>query len=181
MAEIKETRRRFTTFLIAMLIVDAICVGILLSPIGRGSREGRQVEDNLQTELTAKTRETVPLRGLDNKIVTAREQIKNFYSERFPQTFAAVPERLNKLATANGVTLSAVKYDTYETDTPGLRGIRVQAAVDGDYFKAAKFINAVERDKTFFIIDNVAIGEQKKGGVHLQMVFETYVGSQTAS
>jgi Tfp pilus assembly protein PilO len=181
MADVKQTRRKLTIALVVMLCLDILCAIVLLSPIGRGAREGRQKEAQLWSELKTKTRQTEPLRGLDSKIVDAKTQIKDFYAHRFPENFASVPEKLNKLAAANGVTLGAAKYSTEDTDVPGVRAVRVEAAIDGDYAKEAKFINAVERDKTFFIIDSVALGEQQKGGIHLQIVFETYVRSQAAS
>jgi type IV pilus assembly protein PilO len=180
MADVKQVRHKLTVALVVMLCLDALCAVVLFSPIGRGAREGRQKEAQLWAELKSKTRETEPLHGLDSKIVEAKSQIKDFYAQRFPENFASVPETLNKLAAANGVTLSAAKYSSDETDIPGLHAVRVDAAIDGDYIKEAKFINAVERDKMFFIIDSVALGEQQKGGVHLQIKFETYVRSQAA-
>ncbi len=181
MADVRHTRRHLTIAFIVMLVIDAICVIILVSPIGRGAREGQERVNQLWKELQAKTAETLPLQGLDAKIVNAKSQIKDFYVERFPDTFAAVPQRLNKLASEHGVTLTSAKYTTDETDVPGIRLVKIEAGIDGDYSKEAKFINAVERDKTFFIVDSVALGEQQKGGVHLQIVFETYVRSQPAS
>ena len=181
MADVKRTRRQLTIALIIMLVIDTICIVVLVSPIGRGAREGRDQVNQLWKELQAKTAETLPLQGLDSKIVNAKAQIKDFYDERFPDSFAAVPQRLNKLASEHGVILTSAKYTSDETEIPGLRVVRVEAGIDGDYGKEARFINAVERDKTFFLIDNITLGEQQKGGVHLQIVFETYVRSQPAS
>ncbi len=181
MADIKQTRRNLTRALITMLVIDVICVIALLSPIGRGAREGRQEVNELWKQLQARTAATLPLQGLDSKIVNAKAQIKDFYAERFPDSFAAVPQRLNKLASEHGVTLTAAKYSTEDTDVPGLRIVKIEAGIDGDYGKEARFINAVERDKTFFIIDSISLGEQQKGGVHLDIVFETCVRSQPAS
>lgn len=181
MADVKQTRRKLTIALVVMLCVDILCAIVLLSPIGTSVRTGGQKETQLVQERNSKRPEAEKVHGLDAKIVDAKSQIKDFYAQRFPQSFASVPEKLNKLAAANGVTLSAAKYSTEDTDIPGVRAIRVEAAIDGDYVKEVKFINAVERDKTFFIIDSVALGEQQKGGVHLQIVFETYVRSQASS
>lgn len=180
MPDVKDTRRKLTTVLAVLLCLDIVCGVILISPIGRASREGRKTEAQLWAELQAKTRQTLPLHGLDSKITDAKSEIRDFYQQRFPERFAKIPEELGKLAAQNGVTLSAAKYSTEDTDVPGVRLVRVEAAIDGDYLKEAKFINAVERNHIFFIIDRVALGEQQKGGVHLQIVFETYVRSQAA-
>jgi len=180
MTDVKHTRRKLTIALVALLCLDVACVAVLVSPIGRASRDGRRTESALWSELQTKTHQTLPLHGLDSKIKDAKSEITQFYDERFPDRFAKVPEELGKLAADNGVMLSSVKYSSEDTDVPGIRMVRVEAAIDGDYFKEARFINAVERDKTFFIIDSVALGEQQKGGVHLQIVFETYVRSEAA-
>ncbi len=177
MADVKQTRRHLTIALIVMLVIDAICVIVLVSPIGRGAREGQEKVNQLWKELQAKTADTLPLQGLDSKIVNAKAQIKDFYAERFPDSFAAVPQRLNKLASEHGVTLTATKYTSDDTEIPGIRLVKIEAGIDGDYGKEARFINAVEHDKTFFLIDSISLGEQQKGGVHLQIVFETYVRS----
>ncbi len=178
MADVKQIRRKLTVAAVVMLCLDILCATVLLSPIGRGARSGGHKESELVAELKAKRPEAEQVRGLDAKIVEAKAQIKDFYAGRFPESFAAVPERLNKLAAANGVTLGAARYSTEDTDIEGVRAVRVEAAIDGDYRKEAEFINAVERDKTFFIIDSVTLGEQQKGGVHLQIVFNTYIKSQ---
>jgi Tfp pilus assembly protein PilO len=180
MADIKEIQHKLTLVLAALLCLDIVCGVVLISPIGRVSREGRRKESQLWSELQDKTRQTLPLHGLDSKIKDAKAEIQQFYTDRFPDRFAKVPEELSKLAVSNGVTISAAKYSTEDTDVPGVRLVRIEAGIEGDYFKEAKFINAVERDHTFFIIDSVALGEQQKGGVHLQIVLETYVRSQAA-
>ena len=180
MADVKQVHRKFATILAVMLCIDIACAAVLFSPIGRASRNGRKVESQVWSELQTKTRQTLPLNGLDGKIKDAKSEIKQFYEQRFPDRFAKVPEELGKLAAENGVRLSAARYSTADTDVPGIHLVRVEAAIDGDYFKEAKFINAVERDKTFFIINSVMLGGEQKGGVHLQIVFETYVRSQAA-
>ena len=45
----------------------------------------------------------------------------------------------------------------------------------GNYVSLAKFINALERDEMFFIIDSIALAGEQKGPIKLQMKFETYL------
>ncbi len=56
-----------------------------------------------------------------------------------------------------------------------LRG-SVQFHPSGSYLQEVKFINELERDKMFFLIDGVALGEQQ-GNVRLQLKLETYLRS----
>jgi hypothetical protein len=38
-----------------------------------------------------------------------------------------------------------------------------------------RFINALERDKTFFIVNSVVLGDAQGGSVKLQLKLETYL------
>ena len=50
----------------------------------------------------------------------------------------------------------------------------MDADVSGDYLQVARFINALERNKLFFIVDGVQLGSEQSGGVKLQIKVETY-------
>jgi hypothetical protein len=45
----------------------------------------------------------------------------------------------------------------------------------GNYTSLARFINAVERDEMFFIIDSVSLGGDPQGPVKLAVKLETYL------
>ena len=89
-------------------------------------------------------------------------------------------EELGKLAAANGVQIAAVKYDDKDAPVEGLRKLNIELALSGSYLQEAKFINALERDKLFFVIDGVTLGEQQ-GNVRLQLKVETYLRNGTAT
>ena len=83
---------------------------------------------------------------------------------------------LGKVAGDTGVHLTAVKYDDKDAVIEGLRKLNIEITLSGDYLQEVKFINALERDKMFFLIDAVALGEQQ-GNVRLQLKLETYLRS----
>jgi hypothetical protein len=55
----------------------------------------------------------------------------------------------------------------------------MEAALAGNYTSLARFINALERDQMFFIIDSVTLGGQEQGPVKLNMKLETYLKAGT--
>ena len=57
----------------------------------------------------------------------------------------------------------------------GLRRIQIDASLAGDYLKVVRFINALERDKMFFLVNSVTLGEQQAGSVRLELKLETYL------
>lgn len=159
---------------LALLIVG--CIIYIFSPAGR-SRQAREREyRDLQAEVMAKRQDVLPTRGMDNKLKQASVDIDNFYGARFPDEYSEVAEELGKVAGETGVHLTAVKYDDKEAPIEGLRKLNIDITLSGDYLQEVKFINALERDKIFFLIDGVALGEQQ-GNVRLQLKLETYLRS----
>ena len=45
----------------------------------------------------------------------------------------------------------------------------------GNYSSLARFINAMERDEMFFIINSVTLGGEPQGPVKLQVKLEAYL------
>jgi type IV pilus assembly protein PilO len=179
MASIREVRKLLVPVLVGLVVIDLACVGYLLSPLGR-SREARQRDlDGLKGQLAAKRQEVLPARGMDGKLKQASTDIADFYKGRFPSQYSAVSEVLGKLAAANGVQIAAIKYDDKDAPVEGLRKVEIELALSGSYLQEVKFINTLERDKTFFLIDGVTLGEQQ-GNVRLQLKLETYLRSGAA-
>jgi len=176
MASIREVRKTLLPVLIALVVIDLACVAYLVSPLGR-SRAARQRDlDGLKVQLAAKRQEVLPTRGMDGKLKQASADIGDFYKERFPAQYSAVSEELGKLAAASGVQIAAIKYDDKDAPVEGLRQLNIELSLSGSYLQEVKFINALERDKVFFVIDGVTLGEQQ-GNVRLQLKLETYLRS----
>jgi type IV pilus assembly protein PilO len=174
MASIHEIRKTMMPVVIALVILDIICIGYLLSPYGR-SRHARVRElYELRAQLTAKRQDVLPTRGMDGKLKQATTDIGGFYDQRFPAQYSAVAAEVGRLAAENGVHFASVKYDDKDAPVAGLHKLNMEIALSGDYLQEVKFINALERDKMFFLIDGIALGEQQ-GQVRLQLKLETYL------
>jgi hypothetical protein len=82
---------------------------------------------------------------------------------------------LNKKA---GVRLTGVQY----VFTPALAGsageltdLQIDARLSGDYRPLVQFINSLERDKMFFVINGVTLTGQQTGTVNLRLRLTTYL------
>ena len=71
--------------------------------------------------------------------------------------------------------MGQVKYRLKDPEAIGLQGLQIEADFSGDYLQLVKFVNALERDKLFFIIDSVELGGEQAGVVKLGMKLETYL------
>ncbi len=175
MPTVPELRRKLTLAAVVLLALDLAAGLFLLSPLGRSRRAHQEDYDRLRVSLKAKMSESLPLRGMDQKLVQAESDLAAFYRDRFPAHASAIPEELGKLAGANGVRVTEVRYTSEAAGQAGLQRVSMDATLAGDYLQVAKFINALERDRMFFVIDEVTLNQQQGGFVRLQLKLQTYL------
>jgi len=179
MPDLRQTRKGLKTALAIMAGVDLLAALLYFSPLV-GSAESRRMEMNLlQAELTTKTRQVAPLKDLPQKVVLASHQITDFYTRRFPTQDSQILTELGKLTSTNGVTIEQVRYTPEEAEAGGLQRVEMDADLGGSYTSLARFINALERDQMFFIINSVTLGGLPQGRVRLNMRLETYLKAGT--
>ena len=175
MPDLGNTRQKLKVTIASLLVVDLAAAALLLSPIV-GSEKSRLAEmDRLWKELQAKTRQVEPLRGLDKKVVIAQKQIDEFYQQRLTSQDSTISTELGKVAAQSGVKISDIKYKVNDPEPVGLRPMEIEANLSGDYLQLVRFINALERDQLFFIINSVQLGGEQGGAVKLQMKMETFL------
>src|SRR5258708_13586540 len=140
------------------------------------STESRRQEiRKVWSVLQVKTRQVEPLGNLREKVKTANVQIADFYKKRFSAQQSQIVTQFDKLAAANGVAVEQTKYKVLEEDAGRLHTVEIDADLSGNYVSLAKFINALERDATFFIISIISLGAATKGPIKLHMTLQTYL------
>jgi type IV pilus assembly protein PilO len=175
MPDLRQTRKNIKTALAVMLGVDVVAAAVLISPLIGSTNSRRQELNQLWSELQAKTRQVEPLTNLPQKVVTAHNQITDFYKRRFPAQNSQIASEFGKLAAADGVTIEQAKYKTKDVGPGKLQPVEMEADLAGSYVALARFINALERDDMFFIINGVSLGGEAQGPVKLKVKLETYL------
>jgi len=178
--DLRGTRRKVKIALATMALVDVAAMVVFFSPLVGSELSRREQLGQLWKELQQKTREVEPLRGLDKRIPVARKQIETFYKERLPSADSAISADLGKLAAQSGVKIGAIKYTWKDPEPVGVRRVEVEADFAGDYLQLVRFVNSVERDQLFFLVDSVALGGEQGGVVKLEIKLETYLKTGTA-
>lgn len=155
------------------LVVVALLVriGIDWSAAGGGTA---RVAAGEKARLDSLTMATAPLRGLDKRVAAIRQTIDSFYTQRIPATYSAIAIRIGEIGTQSGVRLSRVTY------TQGPRGndlteISIDAGISGEYPGIMKFVNGLERDRTFFVIRAMTLNGQESGQVNLRLRFSAWL------
>ncbi len=118
-----------------------------------------------------------PLEGIDTKLATSTEQADAFYTHRLPYAYSQVAAELGVLTKRSGVRLARVQY----AQAPMLAGsyaltqVSMDASVSGDYRPVIGLINALERDRMFFVISGITLTGQQTGQVNLRLRIITYL------
>jgi type IV pilus assembly protein PilO len=174
MREVHDIRKKAKIAIAALVAVDIVAVVVLFSPLVGSERSRREQLNQLWLELQRKTHEAEPLKDVDKKIAVASHQIDDFYQTRLPAQDSAIYEELGKVAKQNGVRIGQIRSKSNDTEEVGLRPVEIDADFSGDYLQLVRFINALERDPIFFIINSVELGGEQAGIVRLQLKLETY-------
>jgi Tfp pilus assembly protein PilO len=181
MPDLRQTRKNIKASLAILLGVDVVALGLLFSPLVGSTESRRQELNQLWAELQTKTRQVEPLANLPDKVHLANKQITDFYKKRFPTQDSQIATEFGKLAAANGVTIETARYpvNTKDEEVGRLDPVEMEAELSGNYKSLATFINALERDDTFFLIRSITLAGEQKGPIKLQMKLETYLKAGT--
>jgi type IV pilus assembly protein PilO len=133
--------------------------------------------DQQRVQLTAAQLAAKPLRGLDMKLVSSTEDADAFYQQRLPYADSQVIAEIGTLEHRAGVhwTHAQYAYNPVLNGNDALTQMSIDASVSGDYRPVVQFINAVERDKLFFVINGINLTGQQTGQVNLRIRLTTYL------
>jgi type IV pilus assembly protein PilO len=123
-----------------------------------------------------------PLRGLDEKLVASTRDADEFYKSRLPYATSQVASEIGALSKRENVRWAQAQY-AYGPVLSGdyaLTEIKIDANVSGDYRPIVQFINALERDKVFFVINGINLTGQQTGQVNLRIRVTTYLRAPQA-
>jgi type IV pilus assembly protein PilO len=127
--------------------------------------------------LTKAQLQAKPLRGLDTKLVDSTAAADAFYADRLPYAYSQVVAELGVVQQHAGVRLMNVQY----AQSPVLAGakalteVRMDASLSGEYRPVVEFVNGLERDHMFFLVNGINLTGQQNGMVNLRIRITTYL------
>ena len=184
MADLSRARKSIMSAMIVLGVIDAAALVYLALPLRSGTEQPAQVQQQVEEQYRQLTRTTVPLRGIDQKLHQAQKDDAAFIQNRLPARYSDVVAEMGRLANANHIRITSVAYKTDPGKIEGIENLEIHAGLAGQYLNVVRFMNAVERDKMFFIIDSVGLtGERSETGprtsdIRLDMKLDTYLRAQ---
>lgn len=160
---------------VAVLAIANLVLLVQLALAWHTLRSNRPEQLELkQVELQTAQLQARPLRNLPERVADSSKGADHFYDGRVPGADSAILAELGSLEQTANVRLSRVQT----AFAPALRDVtevRMDASVSGDYSSVMRFINSVERDKMFFVIDGLTLAGQQGGLVNLRLKVTTYL------
>ena len=160
---------------VAVLAIANLVLLVQLALAWHTLRSNRPEQLELkQVELQTAQLQARPLRNLPERVADSSKGADHFYDGRVPGADSAILAELGMLEQKTNVRLSRVQT----AFAPALRDVtevRMDASVSGDYSSVMRFINSVERDKMFFVIDGLTLTGQQGGLVNLRLKVTTYL------
>lgn len=123
-----------------------------------------------------------PLRGIDSKLLKSTQDADTFYADRLPYATSQVVAELGSLAQHSDVRLTHVQYAYIPvlSGSSALTEMHMDASVSGDYRPVVEFINSLERDRMFFLVNGINLTGQQTGMVNLRIRLTSYLRAPNA-
>jgi hypothetical protein len=168
---------------VAALLVVVLYMAAHLLFLSQSLKSNDADELNRQRNLLTTARlQAQPLRGLDSKIGASTQDADAFYQDRLPYAYSQVLSDLGRLTQKSNVRLANVQYAQQPvlTGANALTELHMDASVSGDYRPIVEFINSLERDKMFFLVNGINLSGQQTGMVNLRIRLTTYLRAPDA-
>ncbi len=156
----ERLRRGLLPVLAVLAAVNVLFFALLLRPAGERAREDRDRLGKMQEDLSERRKAVARLRDIDSRLDTARKQDQDFYHQRFlPRAtgFSSLMAEIEKLANSAHVRRAGVGYSLAEVPGhPELNEVQMTTTIEGEYQNVVQFINQLERDPLFLMVDQIA-------------------------
>ena len=163
----------YAAFSVLLVVVIVLATRYALDWAAIRSSTSGAMEEK-QVQLKSLELQTQPLRGLDKKIETTRTDIKDFYGKRIPANYSLIAAQIGDLEVKSGVRQTRLNY-AQKPPANGLAEITLDAGITGEYPQIMRFINSLEREKTFFVIRGMGLTGQQAGMVNLRLQLSTWL------
>lgn len=143
-----------------LVIVNVLFFALALRPAGARARGERERMTKLEDDLKTRRAYVGRLRDIESKLDEARAEDAAFFQQKFlPRAtgFSTIMAEVQKLGVETHVRRSGASYSLGDVSGhPDLYEVQIQTNVEGAYTSIVEFINRVERDPLFLLVDEIS-------------------------
>lgn len=168
--DIRQAGKPILLVLAALLLANLAVFALLVRP---AVKKTRALEAGNEPELQAlqQRRDAVEklerffegLKQAEADLATLRADVLSTRAARMVD----VQRELERLCSAFRIDLESVAYDNDLLPEEELERFAMEVPLEGGYANLRRFLQAVENSESFLVVERVALGEGKEGGVKL--------------
>jgi Tfp pilus assembly protein PilO len=109
-----------------------------------------------------------------------RKQCDTFFAEQLRPAdggYSSIVADIGEVAKNTGLQASGISFREREVEGRGVVEVQVSANVEGNYPSIVRFINGLERSKSFYLLNRIALDSSEAGLVKLTLELKTYFRS----
>ena len=165
--------------LAAVVLADAALVYVNVRN-GGGDSQMRALEERTrqQAEMVRDIRRAEEIEK--NLKEDARKQCDAFFAERLRPVeggYSSVVAEIGEVAKGAGLQVSGIAFRERAVEDRGVMEVEVSAKVEGNYRNVVRFINGLERSKSFYLLNRLGLDSSEAGNIKLTLELKTYFRS----
>jgi type IV pilus assembly protein PilO len=163
---------------ILVIVIADLTLGVVLVEMGREAPlEMAARRDQLST--TAKQLEGDVARGekIRSELGTVGHDSDQFYQNSFLDShtvYSTVDADIAAIAMKSGVKTNGFTFKPTPVANRNVSELDITTTVDGDYPGLLQFVNAIERSKNFYFLNQLQLTSAGPNGMRLQVDLHTY-------
>lgn len=163
--------------LVALVVMDAALGAFLYQVSREGPQQMSAERDRLATE--AKLLKADVERGemIRKSLPQVGKDCDTFYHRMFLDSatgYSSVQGDFNSIAASAGLRTTGITFKEKQIQDRGVTEVSMNMSVEGDYAAVVKFINALERSRDFYLLNDLHLSSATAGGIKLDLVLRTY-------
>jgi hypothetical protein len=163
--------------LVALLAMDAALGAFLYQLSREGPQKMSAERDRLATEAKLMKADVERGQMIRKSLPQVGKDCDTFYRRTFLASatgYSAVQRDLNSIAASAGLRTTGIAFKEKQIQGRGVTEVSMSTSVEGDYAAVVKFINALERSRNFYLLNDLHLGSATAGGIKLDLVLRTY-------
>jgi Tfp pilus assembly protein PilO len=170
--DIRQAGRRISIVLALLAVANLLAYFLLVRPEVRdytALNEGTAPQQRALAARAAEVEEAESyleqLQQAERDLRTLRDEVLATREERMVE----VQLELNELAGKFSIDVDTITFSNDLLQDEGLDKLAMVVPLEGGYANLRKFLQAVEGSSKFLVVERVALGEGKRGGVLLEL------------
>jgi len=167
---------------VALIFVADIALIVFMWHLG-GTDPNELRRQRGEMETTVKLLKADIVRGdrIQKNMPGVGKEADDFYKNDLPPLsggYSVVIADLTEIATKAGLRTASVAFHDHDLKGRGVVDVDIEENVEGDYGAVLKFIQGIERSKSFYLLNNLGLDNSQPGTLRLSLQLHTYFRSQ---